>query len=200
MTGAFWTGLPHCVPVLVPSHVLAEESAAAWREAGAEVAVHRDFEAQHPAQKAPMRRYLDLVRMAIVSGQSVFANSCLRNGGSRCHAFNGCLKQENLQGIAHADVVIAPYDTQFSGLAVEADHVALLVIDERGWAQALRETQGMFARAWLVEAGLTPVDCVTVAVLEAQLRADPGLRPRRAAGRAQAGGGDGASGGTVDPL
>ena len=217
-------GLPHGIVVFTPSHVLAEESAAAWRAGGVTVAVHRGFEAQHPEQKGPMCRDLDMVRMALAAGQSAFANSCLRKGGSRCHAFDGCLKQENLDEVGRADVVIAPYDTLFSGLAVKADDVAVLMIDEGCWPRALRETRGMFvetlaaaevdlpqkgddaqaeADAWaqlfalrqriaqalaanglgsfartrLVDAGLTSTDCLSAAVLEAQLRPDPELRP-----------------------
>lgn len=40
-----------------------------------------------------------------------FPNSCLRWGGSKCHAFDLCLKQDNLTDVEKADVMVAPYDT-----------------------------------------------------------------------------------------
>lgn len=133
-------GLPHRFLVFTPSHVLAEESAAEWRAAGATTAVHRGYEARQPGDGAPMCTDLDMVRMATTSGQSVFANACLRKGGSRCHAFDHCLKQENLQETAQADVVIAPYDALFTGLGGDAETVAVLVIDEACWPRAMEET------------------------------------------------------------
>ncbi len=137
-------GRAHRILVFTPSHILAEESAADWRESGVTVAVHRGYEAQHPLHAVPMCRDLDMVRMAITSGLPVFPNSCLQRGGSRCHAFDHCLKQENLREIETAEVVIAPYDALFTGLTINAESVALLVIDEGCWARALRETRGIY--------------------------------------------------------
>lgn len=97
---------------------------------------------------------IPMVHMAIASGLPVFPNGCLRRGGSKCHAFDACLKQENINEIAQADVVVAPYDTLFTGLSIASKDIALLVIDEGCWARALTEGRGLYVET-LAHVGLS---------------------------------------------
>lgn len=216
-------GLPHRILVFTPSLALADESATGWMQEGVRVAVHRGYEAKMPGGDMEMCRDLDMVRMAIASGQSVFPNACMRRGGARCHNFEACAKQSNLAEVHRADVVLAAYDSLFSGLPIKADDVALLVIDEGCWERAIKRTQlalaeitamdacseprmndpdeeelawtelfnlrklvqqalrthgpGVVPRQVLRTSGLSVDACERAAVLEVQLRVDPGLRP-----------------------
>lgn len=79
-----------------------------------------------------------MVRLAIASGQSVFPNACMRRGGARCHNFDLCAKQDNLRHTERADIVIAAYDNLFTGLSINTDNVALMVIDEGCWERAIK--------------------------------------------------------------
>lgn len=217
------TGLPHRILVLVPSLALADEAGTGWKAEGIKVAVHRGYEAMMPGLGIPMCRDIDMVRMATASGLPVFPNACLRRGGASCHNFDHCAKQQNLREVESADVVLAAYDSLFTGLAVDPEKVALMVIDEGCWERAVRKISIRHAeimvtdaadqprmddpeaeeRAWtelyrlrglvadalmangagplqrqrLIDIGLTEADCASAAVLEAQLRVDPGLRP-----------------------
>ncbi len=131
--------LPHRIVVFTPSLALADESASNWERDGLRVAVHRGYEAKTPSGETEICRDIDMVRMAITSGQSVFANACLRRGGSRCHNFDVCDKQNNLREVQEADVVLAAYDTLFTGLSINADQVAAMVIDEGCWERAIQK-------------------------------------------------------------
>lgn len=216
-------GLPHRILVFVPSLALADEAKSGWKAEGIKVAVHRGYEAMMPGLVIPMCRDLDMVRMATAAGLPVFPNACLRRGGASCHNFDHCAKQKNLREVESADVVLAAYDSLFTGLAVDPEKVALMVIDEGCWERAVRkisirhseitapdaeyqprmddpETEerawtelyrlrrlvadallangaGPLQRQRLVDTGLTDADCASAAVLEVQLRVDPGLRP-----------------------
>lgn len=132
-------GLPHRILVYVPSLALADEAAVGWKADGIKVAVHRGYEAMMPGLGIPMCRDLDMVRMATTSGLPVFPNACLRRGGASCHNFDNCAKQENMCQIKEADVVLAAYDSLFTGLAVDPEKVALMVIDEGCWERAVRK-------------------------------------------------------------
>ena len=132
-------GLPHRILIFTPSLALADESAENWTRDDLRVAVHRGYEAKVPGMDVGMCRDIDMVRMAIASGQSVFPNACMRRGGSRCHNFDGCAKQDNLQDVGNADVVLAAYDSLFSGLAIAIDQIAVIVIDEGCWERAVAE-------------------------------------------------------------
>lgn len=133
-------GLPHKIIIVTPSLALADESATDWDEDDLRVAVHRGYEANEPGGGQPMCHDIDMVRMAVASGQSVFPNACLRLNGSRCHNFEACAKQDNLSEVSKADVVLAAYDSLFTGLPLKADNVALLVIDEGCWERAIKQT------------------------------------------------------------
>ncbi|WP_272011129.1 bifunctional DNA primase/polymerase [Roseovarius sp. ZX-A-9] len=137
-------GLPHRILVFTASHALAEETAASWQAAGANVAVLRGYERNDPISGAPMCRDLDAVRAALASAQKVRESACSGANGAKCQFFDGCLKQRNLRDVAAADVVVAPYDALFSGLAFERDDVALLMVDEGCWARALEQLSGVF--------------------------------------------------------
>ena len=216
-------GLPHRILVFTPSLTLADETAAGWIRDGLRVAVHRGYEAKMPGGEAAMCRDIDMVRMAIASGQSVFPNACMRRGGARCHNFDVCAKQDNVNEVQRADVVLAAYDSLFTGLSVNADQVALMVIDEGCWERAIKRinigleeilslggidearmkdrheeeeawtelcelrerivrtlkasASGALSRVALAESDLSAADCERAAILEVQLRVDPGLRP-----------------------
>lgn len=133
--------LPHRVMVFVQSLALADEAAASWVAAGARVAVHWGYEAKKPGGVKPMCRDIDMVRLAVASGQPVFPNACMRRGGPRCHNFENCDKQENLREVEGADIVLAAYDSLFTGLPIDSERFALLVIDEGCWERAPQETK-----------------------------------------------------------
>jgi hypothetical protein len=132
-------GLPHRILVFVPSLALADEAQTGWKADGIKVAVHRGYEAMMPGLGIPMCRDLDMVRMATASGLPVFPNACLRRGGASCHNFDHCAKQQNLREVESADVVLAAYDSLFTGLAVDPEKVTLMVIDEGCWERAVRK-------------------------------------------------------------
>lgn len=136
--------LPHRILVFTASHALAEETAASWRVAGANVAVLRGYERKDPLSGEPMCRDLDAVRAALKSAQKVRDSVCSGPDGAKCEFFDICLKQQNLREVAAADVVVAPYDALFTGLAFERDDVALLMVDEGCWARALEQMNGVF--------------------------------------------------------
>ncbi len=146
------TGLPHRVLVFTPSLALADEAAAGWACDGGSVAVHRGYEAKLPGLGHAMCRDLDMVRLAIASGQSVFPNACMRRGGARCHNFDHCAKQDNLREIEQADVVLAAYDSIFTGIAVNPDALALMVIDEGCWERAIHRDRIGLAKIIAIDA------------------------------------------------
>ncbi len=133
--------LPHHILVFVQSLALADEAALGWTAEGVKVAVHRGYEAKMPGLGLTMCRDLDMVRMALSSGLSVFPNACMRRGGARCHNFENCNKRANLRDIETADIVLAAYDSLFTGLSVDADKFAVVVIDEGCWERASREVR-----------------------------------------------------------
>lgn len=137
-------GLPHRILVFTASHALAEETAQAWQAEGALVAVLRGYERKDPATGEPMCRDLDAVRAALSGGLNVRKTVCDDRQGATCRFFHSCHKQRNLRDVAAADVVIAPYDALFSGLAFERDDVALLLIDEGCWARAVEQKAGVY--------------------------------------------------------
>lgn len=132
------SGLPHRLLVFVPSLALADEAASGWATDGTRVAVHRGYEAKIPGLRHSMCQDLDMVRLAIASGQSVFPNACMRRGGARCHNFDLCAKQDNLRQTEVADIIIAAYDNLLTGLSIITDNVALMVIDEGCWERAIK--------------------------------------------------------------
>jgi hypothetical protein len=132
------SGLPHRLLVFVPSLALADEAATGWATDGTRVAVHRGYEAKMPGLRQSMCQDLDMVRLAIASGQSVFPNACMRRGGARCYNFDLCAKQDNLRQTEAADIIIAAYDNLFTGLSINTDNVALMVIDEGCWERAIK--------------------------------------------------------------
>jgi hypothetical protein len=130
-------GLPSRLLVFVAGHALAEEAAAEWRQAGANVAVHRGYDRDDPATGEPMCRDREAVTAAHQAGLSAQESICARKSGERCRFFSTCLKQRNRQDVAAAQVVISPYDTLFSGLPFRTDDIALMVVDEACWPRAL---------------------------------------------------------------
>lgn len=136
--------LPHRIVVFAASHALAEETATGWTAAGAHVAVLRGYDRLDPESGEPMCRDLEAVHAALASRLPVKPNACIGLDGARCQHYDGCLKQQNLRDIADADVVVAPYDALFSGLAFTKDDLALLLIDEGCWARAVEQSNDIF--------------------------------------------------------
>jgi hypothetical protein len=131
--------LQHRILVFVQSLALADEAKVGWAAEGVKVAVHRGYEALVPGLGLPMCRDLDMVRIAFASGLSVFPNACMRRGGARCHNFENCSKQANLRDVESADIVLAAYDSLFTGLSIDTEKFAVVVIDEGCWERAKRE-------------------------------------------------------------
>ena len=75
-------GLPSGILVLTPSHVLAEETAAAWREGDIDVAVLRGYEARDPLTRQPMCADIDAVHAAITAGSEIHGTACVRGSQS----------------------------------------------------------------------------------------------------------------------
>jgi hypothetical protein len=149
-------GLPHRILVFVQSLALADEAKVGWKADGIKVAVHRGYEAMMPGLGTPMCRDLDMVRMAVKSGLSVFPNACLRRGGASCHNFDACAKQANLREVDEADIIVAAYDSLFTGLSTCGDKFGLMVIDEGCWERAVRQTHIGLAEITAIEATYEP--------------------------------------------
>jgi len=161
--------LPYHILVFTASHTLAEETAHAWRAEGAQVAVLRGYERKDPVTGEPMCRDLDTVRVALSASLRVRRAACCGLNGVRCEFFNTCPKQQNLRDVAAADVVIAPYDALFSGLALERDDVALLLIDEGCWARAIERKNGIYVEdilsEWITGMGTDRIGCGPVGAM-----------------------------------
>ncbi|MEE3098466.1 MAG: bifunctional DNA primase/polymerase, partial [Pseudomonadota bacterium] len=140
-------GRPSRIVVLTPSHALAQETAERWAADGARVAVLRGYEATDPSTGAPMCSDLDAVRAALLAGQDVHPTACRRKE-RRCALFETCAKQKNRAEVAAADVVVAAYDVLFTGFAIEAASIGLVLIDEGCWARATEETRGQFVETF----------------------------------------------------
>jgi hypothetical protein len=135
-------GLPSKLLILVPSHVLADEVAAAWRSSGeVTVAVLRGYGVIDPETRVPMCGDLVAVQAAIDAGVGVHKSAC-SSKGRRCALFHGCLKQRNRIEVAKADVVVAPHAALFSGFRVGAA-IAAIVIDEGHWSSVIRDEQAI---------------------------------------------------------
>ena len=131
-------GAPARLLILVPSHVLAEEVAAAWRAEAVRTAVLRGYEAMDPGTRTPMCRDVSAVKAAIEARLDVHETAC-SSSGRRCAFFDGCLKQRNRAEVAGAEVVVAAHQALFTGFAIDAGSIAAIVVDERLWSSALRE-------------------------------------------------------------
>lgn len=137
-------GLPSRIIVLTPSHALADETAAAWRAEGAHAAVWRGYEAKRSTTQQPMCVDLDAVRLAILAGVDVQTSACTSSNGRFCRHFATCAKQANRREVMEADIIVAPYDALFTGFAVQADSVAMILIDEGCWARAVETTSDLW--------------------------------------------------------
>lgn len=127
---------PHKILFAVPSHALAEEAAAAWLAAGANIAVQRGYERTDPATAQPMCRAIDQVRIAIQAGEPV-PSTCCASTDRECDFLPGCLKDRNRDEVAKADVVVLPYDLLFiDNMGVSIDKVGVVVVDEGCWQRA----------------------------------------------------------------
>src|SRR6056297_3014905 len=73
---------PHRILVFTPSHALAEETAGAWAELGASVAVLRGYERAHPLDGRPMCRDVEIVKAAIAAGLDPQGTVCAGKDGS----------------------------------------------------------------------------------------------------------------------
>lgn len=143
-------GAPAGVLILVPPHDLAEEAAAAWRGEGVRVAVHRGYEAMHPRLRKPMCRDPEAVRAAVAARLPVHEAACATRM-RRCRSFDGCLKQQNRTETAGADIVIAAQDVLFSGFAIAASNLGVIIIDEGCWQRALRQSDDLRLETFATE-------------------------------------------------
>ena len=135
-------GAPSRIAVFTPSHALAEETAADWRQIGLSVAVLRGYELTDPQSGTPMCRDIAAVRVALQAGVDVSSTVCA-NAGTVCPFHVSCLKQENRREVAAADIIVAPYDALFTGFATDPGSIGLIVIDEGCWPRAVQETGGL---------------------------------------------------------
>ncbi|OWU81705.1 hypothetical protein ATO6_23475 [Oceanicola sp. 22II-s10i] len=87
-----------------------------------------------------MCRDREAVGAAIAARLDPQSAVCVDRQGRTCRYFEGCLKQQNRNEVADADVIVAPYDALFTGMAVENSDIALVVIDEGFWQRAVRRT------------------------------------------------------------
>ncbi len=142
-------GQPSRLLIFVAGHALAEEAAAEWRRAGANVAVLRGYDRDDPASGKPLCQDREAVAAAHQSGRSAQEAICAPTTGKKCQYFATCLKQRNRDDVAAADVVIAPYDALFSGLAFRTDDIALLVVDEGCWPRALETIRDIHVDDWV---------------------------------------------------
>jgi Bifunctional DNA primase/polymerase, N-terminal len=132
--------LQHRVLVVTPSHALAEEAADSWRKSVAgSVAVLRGYDGRDPVTGKPMCQDTSMVHLAIAAGLSVGKSVCRSSKKWSCQHYTGCLKQENKQEVARADVVLAPYDVLFTGPAAGTEPFGLLVIDEGFWQRSIED-------------------------------------------------------------
>ena len=136
-------GAPDRLLVLVPSHMLAEETAAEWRDAGQRAAVLRGYEARDPGDGSPMCRDLAAVRMAVAAGRDVQVSVCDDGSGRRCRHFASCRKQANRREVTAADVVVAPYDVLYTGLALDCASIGCILIDEACWQRAIDQDRSL---------------------------------------------------------
>ncbi len=144
-------GRPDRVIVFTPSHALAEETAGKWREAGVRVAVLRGYEAREPVAGGPMCQDIEAVRAAILAGEDVQSTACARQDGRRCRFIDACAKQRNRREVAEAEIVVAAYDALYTGFAIEAAAIGLLVIDEGCWARARFETRDLWVETFAAD-------------------------------------------------
>ena len=144
------SGAPSQVAVFVPTHELAEEVAAAWRNEGVRVAVLRGYAARHPVTGEPMCRNLEMVEAAVAARLGVHQAACA-GSGQRCRHYKGCPKQRNRAEVAAADVVVAAHDALFTGLGIEASSIGAILIDESFWQRAVRESRGLTAETFALE-------------------------------------------------
>lgn len=135
-------GAPVRIVVFVPTHELAEEAAAAWREGGVRVAVLRGYSARNPATGQPMCRDLEAVAAAVAARLKVQEAVC-SGSGRRCAFFDGCAKQRNRLEVAAAEVVIAAHEALFTGFGMETSTIGAILIDEGFWPSAHRESRGL---------------------------------------------------------
>ncbi len=147
LAGLAELGLPHRVLNVVPSLALADETAAAWRKLGIRVAVLRGYEALHLTTRESMCRDLPAVRSAIEAGHDIQSSVCYRNQKHRCPHFITCAKQTNRRDVQEAQIVVAAYDTMFTGFAGDKEDFALIVVDEACWSRSLEETSGLTIEA-----------------------------------------------------
>ena len=149
-------GLRHRVMNFVSSLGLADETADAWAELGASVAVLRGYEARERGIRRPMCQDLAAVRAAAAAGFDIQSSVCYQSRAKYCPHFATCPKQANRREIEHADVVVAAYDALFSGFAGGRADVALIVVDEACWQRTLGETTGLTIEA-LPQVGLAGI-------------------------------------------
>lgn len=149
-------GLPHRILNLVPSLELADETAAAWVDLGVNAVVLRGYERQDPVTREPMCRDILAVRAALAARFDIHSSVCARGGKHQCRMFATCAKQANRRAVAEAPVVVAAYDTMFTGFAGDTQDFALVLVDEACWRRSYEADEGLTVEA-LPYLGITGV-------------------------------------------
>jgi hypothetical protein len=132
-------GLPCRLLNFVPSLALGDETKKAWAILGVDAVVLRGYEASHPLTRQPMCQDVQAVRAAADAGLDIQSSVCFRSQSQRCLHYAGCLKQRNRLDVADADVVIAAYDTMFTGFSGDNQNFAMVLIDEACWQRSYQE-------------------------------------------------------------
>ncbi|MGV8986055.1 MAG: bifunctional DNA primase/polymerase [Cypionkella sp.] len=140
-------GLPHRVLNLVPSLALADETAAAWRDLGIRTGVLRGYEALHPISRTPMCGDIPGIRAAIAAKVDIQKSVCFRSQSQRCPMVATCAKQANRGEVQEAQVVVAAYDTMFTGFAGDTQDFALILVDEACWSRSFEADTGLTIEA-----------------------------------------------------
>ncbi len=139
--------LPHRILNLVPSLALADETAAAWRGLGADTVVLRGYEAMHPVSRTPMCADIPGIRAAIAAKVDIQSSVCFRSQSQQCRLYASCAKQANRREVQAAQVVVAAYDTMFTGFAGDTQDLGLILIDEACWHRSFEADNGLTIEA-----------------------------------------------------
>lgn len=149
-------GLPHRVLYLVPSLALADEAALAFTRLGIQATILRGYEAKDAITGTPMCGDIHGIRAAVAARRDIQSSVCFRSQKQRCPQFLTCPKQANRRDVREAEVVIAAYDTMFTGFAGDADGFAMVLVDEACWARSYDVAQSLTIEA-LPHLGLSGV-------------------------------------------
>ncbi|MBC7737875.1 MAG: hypothetical protein H7245_11810 [Candidatus Saccharibacteria bacterium] len=99
------------------------------------------------ATRTPMCGDIPGIRAAIVAKVDIQSSVCFRSQRQRCPMFATCAKQANRREVQEAEVVVAAYDTMFTGFAGATQDFALILMDEACWARSFEADSGLTVEA-----------------------------------------------------